>query len=105
MLNVRTEEFAIGTVVNAIAFLAMKEKVASAPLVQMIAPAMVVARTFKTYHMLPCLRTMSRATSKMNLPRHLHITSGMVQRREDAYATLSTAILTAQRECANTALM
>lgn len=105
MQNAPTEEFATVTVVNAIASLDMKEKVASELLAQMIARVMGVALTFRTCHMRQCLKTMRKVTSSKRKQRHSLIISGMDPRREGVFATQNMETLTAQRECASMALM
>jgi len=105
MLNAPTEESAIVTAVNVIASLAMKGKAASVLLAQMIALVMVAAHTFRICLTRLCPKTMSTVTSSRRKLRLLHTTSGMDPRPEVACAILSMETLTAQRECANMALM
>lgn len=104
-LNARTEESAIVIVVNVIASLVMKGKVASVQLAQMIALVMVVAHIFRICLTLQFLKTTSTVTSSKRRQRRSLTTSGMGLRPEGACATLNMETLTAQRECANMVLM
>lgn len=103
--SAQTEEFAIAKPENVTASLDTKARAVSEQLAQMIVLVTVAAHIFRTYHMRLFLKTMPKAILNKSLPKPLHTINGMGPRPEDAYATLNMAILTAQRECANSVLM